>query len=99
VTFSAPASGPSGTFGGPGTLVADSDGIAIAPILTANGTPGTFTVLATVAGTATSAAFVLTNLPRSSSITIKTNQVNFSSTTGQPAPPAQPAKLAIREDR
>ncbi len=61
VTFAAPASGPSATFGGPATVITGSDGIATSPILTANSTAGTFNVTATAAG-ASSAAFNLTNL-------------------------------------
>ena len=62
VTFVAPASGPSATFGGAATVNTGSDGIATSPILTANATAGAFNVTATAAG-ASSAAFSLTNLP------------------------------------
>ena len=61
VTFAAPASGPSATFGGAATVNTGSDGIATSPILTANATAGAFNVTATAAG-ASSAAFSLTNL-------------------------------------
>jgi len=65
VTFTAPASGASGTF--PGTLstvaaVTSASGVASAPIFTANATLGSYTVNATVTGVASSAAFSLTNL-------------------------------------
>ncbi len=62
VTFAAPASGPSATFGGAATVNTGSDGIATSPILTANATAGAFNVTATAAG-ASSATFSLTNLP------------------------------------
>ena len=40
VTFAAPASGPSATFGGAATVNTGPDGIATSPILTANATAG-----------------------------------------------------------
>jgi hypothetical protein len=64
ITFSAPAGGPSGTFNGSLTASAttDANGVATAPTLTANGTPGTFAVTATLSG-AGSSVFQLTNKP------------------------------------
>jgi hypothetical protein len=62
VTFTAPASGASGTFSGGGITAratTDSSGIATAPTLTANATAGSFAVAA-AAGVAT-ATFTLTN--------------------------------------
>ena len=65
VTFTAPISGPSGTF--PGTLTTatattDANGVATAPTFTANATAGgPYTVNATVAGVAAPAVFTLTN--------------------------------------
>jgi hypothetical protein len=58
VTFTAPASGASGLFGGatPGTVVTvttDSSGSATAPTFTANGTAGTYNVVATISFGAT----------------------------------------------
>jgi hypothetical protein len=66
VTFTAPASGASGTFaGGMATtaVITDASGVATAPTFTANATAGSYTVNAKVAGVATPAAFSLTNLP------------------------------------
>ncbi|MEY2482408.1 MAG: hypothetical protein QOK24_936 [Verrucomicrobiota bacterium] len=64
VTFTAPASGPSGTFssGNTATVVTDANGVATAPTFTANSTPGSYTVAATVIGIATPANFSLTNI-------------------------------------
>ncbi len=64
VTFTAPASGASGTFaGGVNTATTNASGVATAPIFTANGTAGgPYTVTASVAGVATPANFSLTNL-------------------------------------
>jgi hypothetical protein len=66
VTFTAPAGGASGTFPG-GVLVVtantDVNGIATAPTFTANGTVGSYSVLATTAGVATPATFNLVNNP------------------------------------
>ena len=64
VSFAAPASGASGSFGSSGasaTAVTGADGVATAPQFTANGTVGSFTVTASVAGVATPASFSLTN--------------------------------------
>src|SRR5438132_11149728 len=52
VTFTAPSSGASATFGGPATVVTNASGQATAPALTANGTGGSYTVTASVAGLA-----------------------------------------------
>jgi uncharacterized repeat protein (TIGR01451 family) len=64
VTFTAPASGASGTFssGNTATVVTGANGVATAPTFTANGTPGSYTVAATVVGIATPANFSLTNV-------------------------------------
>lgn len=60
VTFSAPGSGASGSFGGPNTVNADGGGNASAPAFSANNTAGTYSVGA--ASGAASASFNLTNL-------------------------------------
>ena len=65
VTFTAPASGASGTFaGGANTVTAttDASGVATSTAFTANGTIGTYTVTAAVSGVSTPANFVMTNL-------------------------------------
>lgn len=63
VTFTAPATGASGTFGGAATATAttNASGIATAPQLTANNQAGGFSVTATTAGVTTPATFALTN--------------------------------------
>jgi hypothetical protein len=61
VTFTAPGSGPSGTFGGTASGVTNPIGIATAPAFTANSQAGTYTVAATVAPVATAANFSMTN--------------------------------------
>ena len=61
VTFTAPTSGASGTFaGGVNTAVTNASGVATSPAFTANGTLGSYQVVATAAGS-TSATFNLTN--------------------------------------
>lgn len=65
VTFTAPSSGASGTFAGGGnstTATTNSSGVATAVAFTANSTPGSYTVTATVAGVANGASFSLTNV-------------------------------------
>jgi hypothetical protein len=63
VTFTAPGSGASANFSGltTATAVTDSNGIATAPALTANGTIGSYTVTAAVSGISTPASFDLSN--------------------------------------
>jgi hypothetical protein len=62
VTFTAPNSGPGGTFAGKLTATAttNANGAASAPALTANAHPGGFQVIASISGANTS--FSLTNL-------------------------------------
>jgi hypothetical protein len=66
VTFTAPASGASGTFADTGTAtttaVTDEGGMATAATFTANGSRGGYTVTATVGGVLTPADFLLTNI-------------------------------------
>ena len=68
VTFTAPASGASGTFtvaGAPAataTVQTNASGVATSPAFTANGTGGAYSVTASVSGAASPATFSLTNL-------------------------------------
>ncbi len=67
VTFTAPASGASGTFAGGGatvTVTTNSSGVATSTAFTANSSVGAYSVLATVNGVATPATFALTNTNR-----------------------------------
>lgn len=63
VTFTAPANvwQPGGTFAGSATAIVttDANGLATAPVLTANSISGSFIVTATVGGVATPASFYL----------------------------------------
>ena len=62
VTFTAPASGASGTFaGGVNTATTNSSGVATSAVFTANSTVGSYTVSASVSGVSSSASFALTN--------------------------------------
>ncbi len=74
VTWSAPSTGPSGTFNGHNSVsaVSTNDGRAIPPSFLANATPGSFTVVASTLGAGfqvISASFTLTNLGPPASIT------------------------------
>ncbi|MEO5699093.1 MAG: FG-GAP-like repeat-containing protein [Casimicrobiaceae bacterium] len=62
VTFTAPSTGASGSFaaGRSVTTISGADGVARAPIFTANATPGPFTVVASTS--VLSASFALTNV-------------------------------------
>src|SRR5258708_17883565 len=64
VTFTAPASGASGTFaGGVNTATTNAQGVATAAVFTANSVAGgPYNVTASVAGVGTPASFSLTNL-------------------------------------
>jgi CSLREA domain-containing protein len=64
VTFTAPGSGASGTFPGgmiSATTAISGSGIATSPAFTANGIPGSYSVLAAGNGISSSASFALTN--------------------------------------
>jgi hypothetical protein len=62
VTFSAPTSGPGGSFaGGANTAVTNAAGVATSALFTANGVAGSYTVTASVSGVSTPASFTLTN--------------------------------------
>lgn len=65
VTFTAPESGPSGSFADSGTntteALSDSSGIALSPIFTANSQSGSYNVTATVSGLADSITFAVSN--------------------------------------
>lgn len=60
VIFTAPPSGPGGSFGGPNIVTTDGSGNASAPTFSANNTTGAYSVSATSG--AASASFNLTNL-------------------------------------
>lgn len=62
VTFTAPATGPRGTFaGGANTAVTNASGVATSAMFTANSTAGSYAATAAVAAVATPASFALTN--------------------------------------
>jgi hypothetical protein len=62
VKFSAPATGPGGTFaGGVNTILTNAGGAATAPVFTANTAAGTYSDTAKVAGVSVPALFTLTN--------------------------------------
>jgi len=62
VTFTAPASGAGGTFaGGVNTATTNAQGVATAPVFTANTVAGAYTVTAAVGAHTTSPGFTLTN--------------------------------------
>ena len=73
VTFTAPASGPSGTFAGGSTVYTGTSGVGgfvTTATFTANGLAGSYTVTATAAGVVTPTTFVLTNTVGSSAISL-----------------------------
>ena len=87
VTFTAPASGASGTFaGGVNTATTNASGAASSAVFTANATAGGYSVTASVAGVSTSASFTLTNTAiggQSTTITlVPSSYVTTQGTTG-----------------
>ena len=64
VTFTAPATGASASFGGVTTVtvITNASGVAVASTLTANATPGSYSVSAVVTGVSVPATFNLTNV-------------------------------------
>jgi adhesin/invasin len=62
VTFTAPGTGPSVAFGGSPTVIADANGLATSPAMTAKGVLGSFQVTASAVGASAPTAFNLTNL-------------------------------------
>jgi uncharacterized delta-60 repeat protein len=91
VTFTAPASGASGTFAG-GSLsysaTTDANGLVTATTFTANTTTGNYTVTATSDAAASPTSFSLTNLPGSPATITATSGSNqatsINSSFGQP---------------
>ena len=65
VTFTAPATGATGTFANTSanttTATTDANGVAISAVFSANGTAGAYTVMASASGAQAAAAFSLSN--------------------------------------
>jgi adhesin/invasin len=91
VTFTAPPSGPSGTFQGgtTSTAISDANGRATSAVFTANSTPGTFSVTAGVTGVGTAAAFTLSNVGPDAPVLAFTRQPSNAAAGGVIAPPVQ----------
>jgi Galactose oxidase, central domain len=82
VTFTAPASGASGTFaGGVNTAITNSSGVATSTLFSANATAGTYTVSASVGGVSRTARFTLTNQASSAASITATGGTPQSTTT------------------
>jgi uncharacterized repeat protein (TIGR01451 family) len=78
VTFTAPGSGPSGTFSGASTTAitnTNSSGVATAPTFTANGTAGSYNVVASIGTGLPTATFALTN-SKAATTTAVTSSLN-----------------------
>jgi hypothetical protein len=95
VTFTSPASGPSGTFAGGShstSVSTNAMGVASASI-TANGTAGTYTVNANIAGVSSTATFTLTNTS-SQPASITAGGTGAAAPASPPgAPPAPPRSI------
>ena len=89
MTFTAPGSGASGTFGGSttSTTVTNPSGDAQSATFTANSTVGTVTVNATVAGIGSPAAFTLNN--------VAGNAVSMTASPSGGTPPWTPINTAF----
>jgi hypothetical protein len=84
VTFQAPGSGASGSFATSATVQTDLNGIATAPVFTANGTAGSFTVTASLAPLSGIApvSFRLTNLAAAAGMAVKSRSQMTSDPAG-----------------
>jgi hypothetical protein len=85
VIFTAPSTGASGTFPGSSltaTSITDANGFATAPAFTANVILGSYNVVATTTGVATSANFALSNATVPCVLTCPAN-ISVNNTTGQ----------------
>jgi len=86
VTFTAPVTGASGSFaGGTNTATTGLSGLATSPAFTANGTPGSYSVTASVAGVTALASFSLTNIGPAASV-IAVSGSGQSASIGTPFP-------------
>ena len=99
VVFTAPATGPSGTFGGQATVtvLTDAAGVATAPAFTADSVTGSYAITAAVTGTSLSTTFALTNvttapttiaLASSSNPSVSDQSVTFTATVTASSPGA-----------
>jgi len=95
VTFTAPASGASATFSGltSATAVTDSSGDATSPVPAANGTTGTYVVVATVSGVTAPADFTLTNNNAAPAVTLSPASLNLGSAVVGTSAAAKGTKL------
>lgn len=73
VTFTPPASGPSGSFAGSNTVNTDANGVASSPTFTANSLAGAYSVVASLSGGSPIANFALVNTPANQTITFEPN--------------------------
>ena len=73
VTFTPPASGASGTFSGLATVNTDGSGVATAPTFTANGTAGSYNLIASLGTGVPAASFALTNTPAATTTTVSSS--------------------------
>jgi len=98
VTFTAPATGPSGTFPGnsrTAVVITNTTGIAKAPAFVANNIVGSYRVVATVAGVDSGTVFELTNMSGAPGSIIAAAGTPQSAAVG--APFAAPLKAIVRD--
>lgn len=94
VTFTAPSSGPSGSFAGAATVTTGFNGLATAPVLTADGIAGDFMATASESGLSSPAAFSLTNLPQqSSALLVDPADLSFVNEISQAEPAGQTVQI------
>jgi adhesin/invasin len=93
VTFTLPASGASGTFGGLATVQTDATGIATSPLITANNIQGVISATASVANLG-AAQFVLAVIqPSGGSLRVNPTVTQFVQAFGGPPPSVQTATI------
>ena len=98
VSFTAPATGAGGTFANGNrsvSVVTDSNGVATAPVFTADGSAGSYNVVASFAPGAPSATFNLTNLKGLAQVNLLNLEQTYIGTQKSVAVTTNPAGLNV----
>jgi CSLREA domain-containing protein len=98
VTFTAPSTGASGTFAGgntTATVLTDTNGVATAPVFKADGSAGSYDVVANVGTGAPSTTFSLTNLKRLAQVNLSDLVQTYDGTQKRASITTSPSGLNI----
>jgi hypothetical protein len=94
VTFTAPSAGASGSFADAPVVMTDANGVATAPVFTANGIIGSYTVNATINGSLSS-SFNLTNTQGQAQVAIGNLSQTYDGSAKSVLVTTSPAGLAV----